>query len=220
MLESCRRVSGALQGKRGSLIAALALVLIASAAFSPVWKAGFIWDDDAHLTANPCIIGPLGLKEIWTSAHARICPLVLTTFWIEHRLWGLNPLPYHLVNVLMHAASALVLWRVLLRLKIPGAWLGAALWMLHPVQVESVAWITEMKNTQSGLFFLLAILFFCKSRQAQSGIGAKRRSRFYYALTLVFGAMALASNCPPWCCPWCWDSAPGGWRGAGTGGAT
>ena len=71
-------------------------------AYPPVWHAGFIWDDDDHLTANPCIIGPLGLKEIWTTSAADICPFVLTTFWVEHALWGLKPLPYHLVNVLMH----------------------------------------------------------------------------------------------------------------------
>jgi protein O-mannosyl-transferase len=102
------------------------------------------------------------LKEIWTTDNARYYPLVLTTFWLEHALWGLEPLPYHLVNVFMHGACAVVLWRVLRSLQIPGAWLGAALWALHPVQVESVAWISEMKNTQSGLFYLLSTLFFVK----------------------------------------------------------
>jgi tetratricopeptide (TPR) repeat protein len=140
----------------------LILILFVIAAYAPVWKAGFVWDDSVILTANPCIIGPLGLKEIWTTSAADICPLTLTTFWAEHVLWGLNPLPYHLVNVLLHGLSAVVLWRVLRGLRIQGAWLGAALWALHPVAVESVAWITEMKNTESGLFFLLSILFFVR----------------------------------------------------------
>ena len=154
----------------------------------PVWWAGYIWDDDVVVVTNPVIVGPLGLKEIWTTGAADICPLTLTTFWLEHKLWGLDPLPYHLVNVFMHGACALVLWRVLRALLIPGAWLGAALWALHPLQVESVAWITEMKNTQSGLFFLLAIFYFVKTlRDSAKGNGP-------YALTLLFSALAMASK--------------------------
>src|SRR5271156_3691064 len=141
---------------------ALILVLAVILTYSPVGWAGYVWDDDVVITANPVIVGPLGLKEIWTTFAADICPLTLTTFWVEHALWGLVPLPYHLVNVLLHGACAVVLWRVLRSLRVPGAWLGAALWALHPVQVESVAWITEMKNTESGLFFLLSILFFAR----------------------------------------------------------
>src|SRR5277367_1265711 len=136
----------------------LILVFAVILAYLPVWHAGFIWDDDDHLTANPCIVGPLGLKEIWTTNAGQFFPLVLTAFWVEHALWGLAPLPYHLVNVLLHGACAVVLWRVLRSLQVTGAWLGAALWALHPVQVESVAWISELKNSQSGLFFLLSIL--------------------------------------------------------------
>jgi hypothetical protein len=89
----------------------LILMLAVILAYMPVWQAGFIWDDSVVLTANPCIVGPLGLKEIWTTSAADICPLTLTTFWIEHALWGLGPLPYHLVNLLLHGASAVLLWR-------------------------------------------------------------------------------------------------------------
>ncbi len=173
----------------GMLLFALAL-----AAFLPATRCGFIWDDDDHLTANPVIVGPLGLKEIWTTTHARICPLVQTTWWLEHQLWSLNPMPYHLVNILMHAAAALALWRVLLQMRVPGAWLGAAIWMLHPVQVESAAWITEMKNTQCALFFLLSILFYCKSRPSPADAERKPRAAYHYILTLLFGAMAIASK--------------------------
>src|SRR5580704_15162042 len=80
----------------------IAFVLIA---YARVWHAVFIWDDESHLTQNPCIVGPLGLKDIWTSRAARICPLVQTTFWAEHKLWGLAPFPYHLVNILVHAGA-------------------------------------------------------------------------------------------------------------------
>ena len=172
---------------------ALLLLAVVGLAYLPVWHAGFIWDDDQHLTQNPCIIGPLGLKEIWTTARARICPLVLSTFWLEHKIWGLSPLPYHLVNVLLLGSSAIVLWRVLRSLRAPGAWLGAALWALHPVQVESAAWITELKNTQSGLFYLLSILFFV--RWKGSGTGSQQGKDIWsYPLACFFGVLAMASK--------------------------
>ncbi|TMP94180.1 MAG: tetratricopeptide repeat protein [Verrucomicrobia bacterium] len=136
------------------------LIAFVFIAYAPVFHAGFVWDDESHLTQNPCIVGPLGLKEIWTSTRAVYYPLVLTTFWTLHKFVGLNPLPYHILNVLMHAGSAVLLWRVLRQLGVGGAWLGAALWALHPVMVQSVAWVTELKNTQSCLFYLLSISFF------------------------------------------------------------
>jgi protein O-mannosyl-transferase len=137
----------------------ITLVLIA---YARVFNAGFIWDDESHLTQNPCIVGPLGLKEVWTTARAVYYPLVLTTFWALHKVAGLTPWPYHLLNVLLHAGSAVLLWQVLRRLDVRGAWLGAALWALHPVMVQSVAWVTELKNTQSCLFYLLSIFCFLK----------------------------------------------------------
>ncbi|PYJ31170.1 MAG: hypothetical protein DME88_16435 [Verrucomicrobia bacterium] len=160
----------------------IALVFIA---YSPVFHAGFVWDDESHLTQNPCIVGPLGLKEVWTSTRAVYYPLVLTTFWVLHKFVGLNPLPYHILNVLMHAGSALLLWRVLRQLGVSGAWLGAALWALHPVMVQSVAWVTELKNTQSCLFYLLSIFWFLKweeELQSRSG-GFPTAARFWSART-------------------------------------
>jgi tetratricopeptide (TPR) repeat protein len=94
---------------------------------------------------------------------------VLTNFWVQHALWGVDPFGYRLVTLACHIASALLLWRVLHRLQVPGAWLGAALWGLHPVQVESVAWICELKNTQSAVFFLLAIGFWIRWLDSQRG---------------------------------------------------
>lgn len=135
----------------------IAFVLIA---YARVWHAGFIWDDEAHLTQNPCIVGPLGLKDIWMSTRAVYYPLVLTTFWTLHKFVGLNPSPYHILNVFMHGGSAVLMWRILRQLDVRGAWLGAALWALHPVMVQSVAWVTELKNTQSCLFYLLSIFWF------------------------------------------------------------
>lgn len=156
--------------------------------YLPACQSGFTWDDDEHLTQNPCIIGPQGLVDIWTTRAARICPLVLSTFWLEHRMWGLSPMPYHVVNVLLHAGAVLVLWRVLLALRVPGAWLGALLWAAHPVQVETVAWVTEMKNTQSGLFFLASVLFYLRAIRGQGG------KRVSYGLSLLFGLLGMASK--------------------------
>jgi protein O-mannosyl-transferase len=138
----------------------LFLTALVFVAYARVFNAGFIWDDESHLTQNPCIIGPLGLKEIWTSERAVYYPLVLTTFWTLHKFVSLASFPYHLLNVLMHAGSALLLWRVLRQLEVRAAWFGAALWALHPVMVQSVAWVTELKNTQSCVFYLLSISCF------------------------------------------------------------
>lgn len=142
--------------RRGFALGAV-LVLALVATYWVALRGDFLWDDDLHITANPTIIGPLGLTEIWTSARANYFPLVLTNFWVQHALWGLAPFGYHVVTLVCHILAALLLWRVLAQLRVPGAWLGAALWALHPVQVESVAWICELKNTQSAVFFLLAI---------------------------------------------------------------
>src|SRR5881398_285840 len=169
------------------LVGAILLVLLVFLAYVRVGAAGFIWDDESHLTQNPCIVGPLGLGDIWTSASAVYYPLVLTTFWILHHFVGLNPLPYHILNVAFHAASVLLLWRVLVQLRVRGAWLGAAMWALHPVLVQSVAWITEMKNTQSAFFYLLAISSFFQSRD-------RKQNGVFYWLSIVFFVAAITSK--------------------------
>jgi tetratricopeptide (TPR) repeat protein len=170
----------------------IALVLVA---YTPVFRAGFIWDDESHLTQNPCIVGPLGLKEIWTSTRAVYYPLVLTTFWVLHKFAGLNPLPYHILNVLMHAGSAVLLWRVLRQLGVGGAWLGAALWALHPVMVQSVAWITELKNTQSCLFYLLSISFFLNwEEQSRVRPVVRIKSMLMFGLSLACFVLATLSK--------------------------
>ncbi|MGO9244983.1 MAG: tetratricopeptide repeat protein [Verrucomicrobiia bacterium] len=167
---------------------ALVLVIVTFVAYQPTWHAGFIWDDDDHLTANPAMTAPHGLKMIWSSlAVGRYYPLTLTTFWFQRRLWGLHPLPYHLVNVLLHAANGVLVFFILRRLRVPGAWLAAMVWALHPVNVESVAWITELKNTQSGLFFFLAVWCFLRF-----DAGAARRR--WYGLALLCGLAALLSK--------------------------
>jgi hypothetical protein len=145
---------------------ALVLVVAVVAAYQPVWHAGFIWDDDDHVTNNPVLRSPGGLESIWFKPASTIqyYPLVYSSFWAEYRLWKLQPLGYHLVNVLLHALNAVLLWRVLRRLELPGAWWAAAVFALHPVGVESVAWITERKNVLSGFFYFLAVLAYLRFR--------------------------------------------------------
>lgn len=176
--------------RRGIALGALLIAAVA-AVYVGTLPHEFIWDDDLHVAANPTIIGPLGLREIWTTSRANYFPLVLTNFWLQHAAWGLNPVGYHVVTILCHAISAVLLWRVLLALRVPGAWLGAALWALHPVQVESVAWISELKNTQSAIFFLLSALFFVRWLDASAD---NKPSRTAYILTLAFAVMALMSK--------------------------
>lgn len=164
---------------------ALFLVLATVAAYWPVFSAGFIWDDDAYVTENTMLSAPDGFSRIWFSAHfqSQYFPLVYTTLRCEYGLWGLNPLGYHVVNVALHIVNALLVWALLRRLAVPGAWLAAAVFALHPVQVETVAWVTELKNTESTLFYLLAVfawLRFC------GGQGP-----WFYLLALALCMLAL-----------------------------
>ena len=153
-----------------SRFAAPALVLLVVAAHLMALPAGFVWDDDDYVTENPTLLDARGLARIWTEIGAvpQYYPLVHTTFWIERHLWGERPAGYHAVNVLLHAASALLVWTILRRLNVPGAWLAAALFGVHPVHAESVAWITERKNVLSGVFYLGALLAWIDRRRGWS----------------------------------------------------
>ncbi len=146
-----------------------------------------IWDDDAHLT-KPELRSLEGLARIWTQPGAtqQYYPLVHTLFWVEHQLWGDLPLGYHLVNLLLLCASALLLARILRRLEIPGAWFAAALFALHPIQTESVAWISELKNMLSGIFYFGSILTYLKFDRT--------RNVTYYVAALVLFLLGLMSK--------------------------
>jgi tetratricopeptide (TPR) repeat protein len=148
------------------------LVLVITA-YWPALQAGFIWDDDHYVTDNPMLTAPDGLRQIWFSLHkqSQYFPLVFTTFRLERGLWGLKPWGYHLVNVLLHGVNAALAWAILRRLAVPGAWLAAALFAVHPVQVESVAWVTELKNLESMFFSALAVLAWMRFIESDSGKG-------------------------------------------------
>jgi protein O-mannosyl-transferase len=146
------------------LLAGATIFLVTLVTYLPVQNCGFIWDDDDYVTENLTIRDFDGLVRIWADreSNPQYYPLVHTSFWLEYQLWGLNPTGYHWVNVVLHAMSAFLLWRVLLRLGVPGSWFIAVIFAIHPVHVESVAWITERKNVLSGLFYLCATYCFLK----------------------------------------------------------
>ncbi|HEX6813258.1 MAG TPA: tetratricopeptide repeat protein [Planctomycetota bacterium] len=138
--------------------AVLLLLGLAVVAYWPVVSCGFVWDDDDYVTQNPVLLSWAGLWQLWTEPLSlpQYYPLVHTTFWLEYRLWGLHPLGYHADNVLLHTLAACLAWRLARRLALPGAWFAAAWFLVHPVHVESVAWITERKNVLSLACALLA----------------------------------------------------------------
>jgi tetratricopeptide (TPR) repeat protein len=167
------------------------LVLLIFLAYLPALRCGFIWDDDDYVTQNPLLTAPDGFRRIWFSldSPSQYFPLTYTTFRLEYSLWGLNPFGFHLDNILLHAANGWLVWRLLRRLRVPGAWLGAALFALHPVQVESVAWVTERKNVLSLFFFLLALLAWI-----ESALDRPRPAWRWYGLSLAFYALALCAK--------------------------
>ena len=167
----------------------MALLALTIVVYWPVKQAGFIWDDDDHLTENPAMTSTEGLARIWSSLSvSRYYPLTLTTFWVQRRLWGLNPLPYHAVNVLLHGLNAILIYLVLRQLHVRPAWVAAAVWAIHPVNVESVAWITELKNVQSGLFFFLAVLSFLEFERGS------RRVWYLVSITCAMAAVLSKSS--------------------------
>jgi tetratricopeptide (TPR) repeat protein len=153
-------------------LAGLLLVALTLAAYLPALHAGFIWDDDAYVTANRTLRSLAGLRRIWLEPGAvpQYYPLTFTSLWLDYHLWGLQPFGYHLVNVLLHALAALLVWRVLRRLHVPGAWLAAAVFALHPMQVESVAWVTERKNVLSAVCALGALLVYLRGSDPPSDL--------------------------------------------------
>jgi len=179
---------------RNSLLVGF-FILATLTAYIPAIQGGFIWDDDSYVTENQTLKSLQGLKQIWLNPRStpQYYPLVFSSFWLEYRLWGLRPTGYHLVNVLLHALSALLLWRLLRELKVPGALLAAAIFALHPVNVESVAWVTERKNVLSAFFYFASML--CLFRFFGLAGGNKDQSaRWWYLSGLLLFVCGLLSK--------------------------
>src|SRR5665213_2011092 len=190
--------------RRGWWLAGL-LVLVAVTAYLPMLRNGFVWDDDSFLTNNALIKAPDGLFRFWFSTQpSDYWPVTSSTLWIEWRLWGMHAVGYHATNLVLHVLEGLMLWSVLKRLRVPGAYLAALLFVVHPVNVESVAWIAQRKNLMAMLFYLASILFFLRwsalppTRLVADGVERARwRQRappIWYGLSLLAFVLAMLSK--------------------------
>ena len=187
-------------------LAGLGLGFMVVVCYFPALSAGFVWDDTAF--ANESVIHRWsGLWNIWFSPadirrnEGHYWPLVYTTFWLEHKLWGLAPLGYHVVNLLLHLVNTVLVWRLLLTLGIHGAWTVAAVFAVHPLHVESVAWIIERKDLLSALFYLGAALAWVRFTEAPA------RGRYLLALGLYTAALlskSIAVTLPATLVIWHW----------------
>ncbi len=165
----------------------LILAVVTMLAYQPAWHGGLLWDDDANI-ASPELRSLDGLRRIWFEPRAtqQYYPLLYSSYWLQQRFWGDSPTGYHLVNLLLHIGCVVLVLKILRLLRIPGAELATIVFALHPVNVETVAWITERKNTLSGVFGLAATLWYLKFDEG--------RSRRSYALALGLFLLGLLSK--------------------------
>lgn len=175
-----------LPGEKPLWLAPLLLAALTFAAYSPVVRNGFIFDDDLHITQNPTMAAPDGYRRIWSGGDFQYYPLTFSAFKLQRSLWGLDPRGYHLLSVFLQAAIALIFGFLLQRLHVPGAWWAAALFAVHPVHVETVAWATEQKN-------LLCMIFALTATDRWLAYRASGRSRDY-ALSLAAYAACMLSK--------------------------
>src|SRR5213592_566153 len=165
----------------------LILAVVTILAYQPAWHGGLLWDDD-NCTTPPELRSLDGLRRIWFVPRtiAQYYPLLFSSYWLQQRLWGDSPSGYHLVNLLLHIGCVVLVLRIVRFLRIPGAELAATIFALHPVNVETVAWITERKNTLSGVFGLAATFWYLKFDES--------RSRRSYSLALGLFLLGLLSK--------------------------
>jgi tetratricopeptide (TPR) repeat protein len=183
-------------GRGGRLRTALqagAILALVFACYYPSLHGEFLWDDDSNVSENPTLRSLDGLRRIWASpfANQQFYPLTHTSFWVEHQLWGPWPTGFRITNVALHGLVAVLLWTALRRLSVPAAWGAATIFALHPVHVESVAWITERKNLLSAVLYFGALLAYLRF----AGLDGRRRPGWSaWALSLGLFACALLAK--------------------------
>ena len=173
------------------------LAVVTMLAYQPAWHGGLLWDDDTNMT-TPELRSLDGLKRIWFVPRTtqQYYPLLYSSYWFQQRLFGDSTAGYHLVNLLLHIGCAVLVLKILRRLRVPGAELATIIFALHPVNVETVAWIAERKNTLSGIFGLAATLLYLKFDDS--------RSRRTYACGLVLFFLGLLSKTAIVTLPFTW----------------
>ena len=179
--------SESLVAPQRQVLLAAAILAIALLAYIPAMRGGFLWDDYTFLKDNWLIQAPDGLQRFWFTTQAEdYFPLTSSMLWVEWRIWGDHAAGYHVMNVLLHALAAVLVWRVLRRLAVPGAWLAGVLFAVHPVAVASAAWITERKNTLPMVFYLLSLLAYLRYDE--------RGTRRAYYLSILWFLLALLAK--------------------------
>jgi len=203
MVANATRWDQILTGRRGTLAGGAVILVLLLVAYWPCLNGTWLVDDSNYIVDNELLRDATGLKTIWTDLKAskQYYPLVFTSLWVDYQVWGLDPLGYHLVNLVLHLVNSLLIWWLLRYLGFGGAWVAAAVFAVHPVHVESVAWITERKNVLSTFFYLLALFSYLKFVFGNShkpgdhpaepqGAGSYK----YYLLALATFALALLSK--------------------------
>ncbi len=169
------------------------IAMLAFLAYFPSLNGGFIWDDkDVFLAEKKVVKNPDGLYKFWcTNETTDYWPLTYSSFWIEWRLWKINTAGYHITNLIFHVAESLLIWIILRKLSIPGGFLAGMIFALHPVNVESVAWIAELKDVLAVLFFLLSILWYLKVQEASGNGNRETESDFIHPSSFILHPLSL-----------------------------
>jgi tetratricopeptide (TPR) repeat protein len=176
--------------------AGIALIVLATVvAYYPSLGGGFVLDDDKLLTDNTLIKASDGLYRFWfTTEPYDYWPVSNSTLWVEWRLWGIHPTGYHVTNLILHVATALLVWVILRRLAIPGAYLAALLFAVHPVNVETVAWIAQRKSLLALLFLLVSALCYLNAEARASSTSSRPAARRWYGSSLAAFVLAMLSK--------------------------
>lgn len=171
------------------IVKVLVIVIACLWIYSPVFNGDWLWDDDYLITANPVVQSPDGFASFWVEPKtADYFPLTMSLLWLMWKWFGMDSTGYHVASVLLHALGACLVWALLKTIGLRGAWLAGLIFAVHPIAVESVAWVSELKNTFSLPFFLAAGCFFVRFEDTG------RRIFYWGALVLFLAAMLAKSS--------------------------